>query len=282
MNTFLSFVIHFKTSGVPMKRVLDRIHPFRLLFLLLFLSGCTLPFALTPAPFTLDGSRWMLSSLLGEDPLTGSRITLEVAGDEISGLSGCNAYSSTMNFDPSGIFSVGEMELQAGGCTQPDGIPEQEGVYLDALKRVTRFTGGETELYLLDDTGVLLIFTRRDRTGVNPEQLQGVTWLLQSMGRYEMKQGTHITIRFNGEVMQGDAGCRGYRGVYQAEKDWISFGTFNLLGETICTNEELLAQESLFTGFLDQVNAYWVNENRLELYTADGQMLVFRVKADTE
>lgn len=258
-----------------------------LLFLLILLSGCTLPFDLTPtpppAPFTLDGSRWMLSSLPGGKPLTGSRITLAVDGDAVSGSGGCNAYSGYLLFDPAGGFAADDLITQEGGCSQSGGMLEQERQYLEALKRVTRFTGGgEAELYLLDESGVLLIFERRDTTGVTPQQLQGVTWLLQSMGRYQLGPDTHITLRFDGEVMQGDAGCRGYRGVYQAERDWISFGTFNLLGETTCASEELLVQESLFTGFLRQVNAYWVSADRLELYTTDGQMLVFRVKNETE
>ena len=110
---------------------------------------------------------------------------------------------------------------------------------------------------------------------VTPADLQGVTWLLQSMGEDELAEGIPITIRFTDGVMEGYAGCRGYRGFYQANGDTISFLTFNMLGETSCADKELLAQETLFIDYLELSTSYRVDAGRLEIYTSSGGTLIF-------
>ncbi|MCE5208962.1 MAG: META domain-containing protein [Chloroflexi bacterium] len=110
---------------------------------------------------------------------------------------------------------------------------------------------------------------------VTPADLQGVTWLLQSMGEDELAEGTHVTIRFTDGVMEGYAGCRGYRGFYQANGGTISFLTFNMLGETSCADKELLAQETLFIDYLELSTRYRVDAGRLEIYTSGNETLIF-------
>jgi heat shock protein HslJ len=95
------------------------------------------------------------------------------------------------------------------------------------------------------------------------------------LGSRELAADTHITIKFEDGRMEGDAGCRAYRGLYQAEGDQIAFPTFSMMGDSTCSDEALLAQEMLFTDYLELSTHYQVDGDRLELYTATGETMVF-------
>lgn len=110
---------------------------------------------------------------------------------------------------------------------------------------------------------------------VVPLELENTTWLLQLMGEDALAEGMHITIRLTAGVMEGDAGCRAYRGIYHAEGDRISFPMFNLLGETSCADEAHLSQEKLFVDYLDLSSSYKVDDERLEISTTGGVTLIF-------
>lgn len=110
---------------------------------------------------------------------------------------------------------------------------------------------------------------------MNPADLEGISWQLQTADEKEFAEASRFTIRFSNGSMEGDAGCEGYRGAYQSDEDHITFPTFNVLGDTTCDDQILLAQEKIFFSYLERVNRYRVTADRLELYTNDGETLVF-------
>lgn len=256
---------------------------FALLLLLLCLpalGGCALPVSITPEPAPtqnpLADSTWVLKKLGAADVLTGTRITLELADGQLSGSDGCVAYSSDLILEEGGAFLPAELESVEEVCAQPEDAREQTAAYLDTLRRVTRFSGGGREtLYLLDDAGLLLTLERRDSSAMNPADLQNIAWQLVSMGAQAPVRGSHISIQFSGGGMEGFAGCRGFKGVYQAQEDRVSFGTYNMLGESACNDPARLAQEQQFLDYLSASASYWTDGEQLEIYTADGVMLVF-------
>lgn len=124
-----------------------------------------------PARDPLNNTRWVLSSLHGEPPLEGTRITLEFVGGFISGFAGCNKYDSRQQ--------IGDGEIQGKYKATEDGsldtpgvthtllasltpeVNDQERAYLKALLTATSFRLVGNRLELQDPTGeTTLVFTR--------------------------------------------------------------------------------------------------------------------------
>ena len=165
--------------------------------------------------------------------------------------------------------------MQAEACLEPAGVLEQEQSYIEALSEArSAIVEGDTLALLNENNETLLVYERRVAYNMDPAALEGVTWVLQSLGNHELVENSHLTIRFSNGKMDGDAGCRAYQGLYQAEGDWITFPMFSMLGETTCADEALLAQEMLFTDYLELSTHYRVDGDRLELYTATGETMV--------
>lgn len=116
-------------------------------------SGGNVLVSLTPAKVSLAGSSWdAISYNNGKQAvvslITGSKITAMFGEDgRITGHAGCNAYfaaykvaGSTITIQPPGSTRR--------ACAVPEGVMEQESLYLQALATATqyRFTGNRLEL----------------------------------------------------------------------------------------------------------------------------------------
>lgn len=108
----------------------------------------------------LNGSTWTMTSMAGTEPLSGAEITAGFMNDQISGSTGCNNYFY-------GYRTEGERITLTGGgvtemaCLQPEGVMEQETIFLDLINQVQTFYLSETELRLITSGGQQLIFKVR-------------------------------------------------------------------------------------------------------------------------
>jgi heat shock protein HslJ len=100
----------------------------------------------------LRDSAWELDSLVGEDVLPGTTITLKFVDDQVSGSAGCNQYRGSYRAgeDSLGVSDVFATEM---GCLEPEGILEQEGVYLAALRAAVRHQVTADRLVIFDEAG---------------------------------------------------------------------------------------------------------------------------------
>ena len=137
-----------------------------LTFLLLLLAACwqepdSVADSGTSLPGSaLEGTTWTLTSLATSKPLAGAEITAGFMDGELSGSTGCNIYFYTFRTD--GLRLI----LEGGGvtemaCSQPQGVMEQEELFLDYFNQVDQFILSENGLQLITGDGDVLIFFPR-------------------------------------------------------------------------------------------------------------------------
>jgi heat shock protein HslJ len=105
-------------------------------------------------------------------------------------------------------------------------------------------------------------------------------WLLHSYGPQDSQTpavpDSKVTLKFDFDenIAGGNAGCNMYSGSFTLKGDKLSFG--QLMSTLMaCFPDELMQQETTFTGLLGQVTHYELTEDTLILYTSDGQVLTF-------
>jgi len=101
---------------------------------------------------------WELESLTGDDVLPGTTITLKFSDDQVSGSAGCNQYGGSYQAGENSL-SVGDVFSTEMGCLEPEGILEQEGVYLTALSVAATYQITADRLEIFDEAGAqVLVF----------------------------------------------------------------------------------------------------------------------------
>ena len=137
-----------------------------ILFLLVMLAACAgAPQAETaPTPSAdvdvsqLTSSVWQLSQYLNKQGevvpvLEGTEITAVFGEDRsLLGSSGCNTY--TANYTTEGrAIAIGSVAATEKACDEPEGVMEQESVYITALAVVLGWSVEDTQLVLTDGGG---------------------------------------------------------------------------------------------------------------------------------
>lgn len=118
------------------------------------------------SPHPLTNSNWILTSLSDQKPINYYQPTLQFEVDRVSGTTGCNHYGGiyhieddTIRFD--GVFST-EM-----ACVEPEGMMDQELIFLETLRDVVRFSLTDRELVLFTSDDRYLEFSFSDSTTGN-------------------------------------------------------------------------------------------------------------------
>jgi len=86
-------------------------------------------------------------------PLAGSEITA-LFGDDgtLSGVAGCNNYTGGYTASD-GALSIGLTATTMKFCAEPEGVMDQESLYLALLTTVATYTVEDGELMLADGSG---------------------------------------------------------------------------------------------------------------------------------
>jgi len=96
----------------------------------------------------LESTTWVLNTLNNNRPIDDIQLTIHFEDGQISGSAGCNSYGSSYRIKGDAISFSGLFSTEMA-CMEPEGIMEQERIYLELLHSATRFE-------LVD--GVLTIF----------------------------------------------------------------------------------------------------------------------------
>ncbi len=202
-------------------------------------DGKSLTFA-RPEPPPLDpslaGTEWILVSLKGEDPVEGTRLTLEIGEDDIGGYSGCNGVGG--GFEK---MADGKLELSQGdeilmgtsvGCAGERG--RQERAYWDALQDASSYSlsARGDRLKLGNDAGeMLLAYEREEGWRSDPAALVGTSWKLRSLNGERPHKNHTPSISFESETRFGGYdGCVPVGGTYKANSQDLLFNSDGMKG----------------------------------------------------
>ncbi len=110
----------------------------------------------------LDGTTWdlkfVVQDTIWKPLLSGTKITLRIEGDQITGTAGCNEYSATAQVSDAGDLTIGDLTVGDQVCNEPEGIMDQESAYLAWLPDVQGYVklGGSLGLQDAADAAQLL------------------------------------------------------------------------------------------------------------------------------
>jgi len=224
----------------------------------------------------LDNTDWVLTSLGRSDLVEGSNITLSLAEGRVGGFGGCNSYGGNYTVADRGTLTIPQIEITLQLCDSPQGIMEQEEAYVEALRDAAIYRISDDQLEIVNATGeVSLLFTRRVEFAMAPGDLIGTEWKLLSWNGGSPLKGSIITIAFAEGKIHGHAGCRGYRGTYEAKGADIRFPLLEMAEIDCLGPEPLRLQEGEYTTCLEGATHYRLMEGQLEILTMRGDALVF-------
>jgi putative lipoprotein len=125
-------------------------------FLLAFILGtCTLGNSVNQP--NLRGTSWALTAYNQFSPIEGTQVTLKFEAGLVTGNAGCNSYSGSYQVNGEEI-SFGPIERTEIGCMEPEGVMDQERVYLEILGTAQTFKLADGILKILADQGQILTF----------------------------------------------------------------------------------------------------------------------------
>ena len=120
----------------------------------------------------------------------------------------------------------------------------------------------------------MLILTACSDLLPGSDPLAGTSWQLISYAGNPVLPGTTPTAAFNDGQVGGNASCNSYGGEYRVKGDTISIGTM-FMTEMYCMPEEINVQEGAFLELLGLAQSFELLEDRLTIFPASGEALVF-------
>ena len=91
-------------------------------------------------------------------PVPGTSVTLAFDSDgTLSGSAGCNAYSAPYRLNETGL-AVDRIVATKASCTDPAGVMDQEGAYLDLLRSAAGYRIAGDTLAVIDGNGRAILF----------------------------------------------------------------------------------------------------------------------------
>ncbi|MBN1316441.1 MAG: META domain-containing protein [Anaerolineales bacterium] len=225
----------------------------------------------------LENTTWVLKELNGSSPLENSWITLEFGSGEIGGFAGCNAYGSSDVTAESGVLSIKTIEITLQACLEPPGVLEQESAFVQALQNAAVYRVEKEALSIDDSEGnTILVLKRKEQFVIDPADLPGTAWQLVSMNGSSLLENSTITLEFFDEDQAtGNAGCRDYIASYEPVEDSIQFTQMIMIGDDCPDYEALMVQEGDYTTMLGWTESLKMDQNRLEIMTGRGGLLIF-------
>ena len=105
----------------------------------------------------LQGKTWVLYTYNDTQPIADHHPSLEFDAGQISGTTGCNHYGGTYQIDGDSIYFEGVFSTEMA-CLEPDGLMEQERIYLELLWVADQFQLTDHELTFYSASNPILVF----------------------------------------------------------------------------------------------------------------------------
>lgn len=249
-----------------------------LLAVALFLLAACQQEAEPAATVDLAGTNWILSSLNGELPLTGTAVSLQFGTDGTAfGTDGCNRFNTTYTQDGSNLTinsSAGISSMMA--CEEA--VMNQATAYMAALTATTNFTASSTQLSLLNGDEVLATFVAGTLDTAAPEAsagLAGTNWLLSSLNGELPISGTTMYLQFGTDgTVSGSDGCNQVNTTYTQDGSSLTFAQPGASTMMAC-EEPVMAQATAFNTALADTTNFVMTESDLILQNGDEILATF-------
>ncbi|MFN2201772.1 MAG: META domain-containing protein [Caldilineaceae bacterium] len=233
--------------------------------------------ATTTEAVGLAGTSWLLSSLNGDLPLSGTTVTLDFGDDNtVSGSDGCNQFSTTYTQSGNDLTIAAPAASTLMACAAE--VMVQATDYMDALTSVTSFISVGNQLILKDASEILATFvassqntanTKWEVTGYNNGREAVVGPLL----------GTEIIVEFSDDgIVSGNAGCNYFFAGYAVEENEVGIETPATTFRFCESPDGVMEQEAEFLAALESAATFSIQGNLLEMRTAEDQIAVQMVR----
>ena len=109
----------------------------------------------------LDGTSWVLTAYRKTRPISGTTITATFEDDQVRGSAGCNSYGGSYQVSGDTI-TVGAIAITEMACLEPEGVMEQELLFVEFLTDARTFRLADGQLQILRSDGAALTFVPLD------------------------------------------------------------------------------------------------------------------------
>lgn len=227
-------------------------------------------------PLSLEGVAWRLGGLAdGSGAVVSTwvdeQITLLFADGTLSGSAGCNHYNGRYQLDGTEL-TIGPLAATEMACDPERNEREQQ--FLTALQKTASFEATYHAITFYDENGRFLLTIQP--IPPKEEALYGRVWEVAALetadGPLPAQPNIPITAQFVDGIIWGDGGCNRYAAPFH-----IAPASFLLLvgsvdkGQQTCETAVQQTEDTFFT-LLSNVESYALEEDRLALYTASGQI----------
>jgi heat shock protein HslJ len=84
------------------------------------------------------------------------------------------------------------------------------------------------------------------------DEIRAHTWAAEAINRKDVVDGTHVTLKIEGNRVSGKAGCNGYGGPAEIEGERITFGAL-FSTKMACMGNGVMEQEQRYLNMLQSV-----------------------------
>jgi heat shock protein HslJ len=123
--------------------------------IILSLAACGGAGSATSDP--LDGTSWVLMAYRKSRPIPGTTITATFEDGQVRGSAGCNSYGGSYQVSDDTI-AVDEIAITEMACLEPEGIMEQEMMFVEFISDAQTFRFTDEQLQILRSDGEALTF----------------------------------------------------------------------------------------------------------------------------
>jgi heat shock protein HslJ len=109
----------------------------------------------------LDGTSWVLMAYRKTRPISGTTITATFEDGQVRGSAGCNSYGGSYQIS-GGTISVGAVAITEMACLEPEGVMEQELLFVEFLTDAQTFRLADGQLQTFRPDGEALTFIPQD------------------------------------------------------------------------------------------------------------------------
>ena len=109
----------------------------------------------------LDGTSWVLMAYRKTRPISGTTITATFEDGQVRGSAGCNSYSGSYQVSGDTI-TVGAVAITEMACLEPEGVMEQELLFVEFLTDAQTFRLADGQLQTFRPDGEALTFVPQD------------------------------------------------------------------------------------------------------------------------
>ena len=109
----------------------------------------------------LDGTSWVLMAYRKTRPISGTTITATFEDGQVRGSAGCNSYSGSYQISGDTI-TVGAVAITEMACLEPEGVMEQELLFVEFLTDAQTFRLADGQLQTFRPDGEALTFVPQD------------------------------------------------------------------------------------------------------------------------